>query len=61
MVCQPDVTPVTWHIKTVKEGDRPLPMLPLKKNCRNMETIDAWARDREVVVDFGYGIEETDP
>jgi hypothetical protein len=57
LLCQPDITPVTWQIKTVAEGDRPLPMLPLRKNCRNMDAINGWAREHEVVVDFGYGVE----
>jgi len=48
---------VTWQIKTVKEGDIPLPILPLRKNCRNMDAINGWAQEREVVVDFGSGVE----
>jgi hypothetical protein len=49
-----------WDIESVKEGDRPLPMLPLTNNYRNMETIDAWARYHEAVVDFGCDV-ENDP
>jgi hypothetical protein len=48
---------VTWQIKTVKEGDIPLPILPLRKNCRNMDAINGWAQEHEVAVDFGSGVE----
>jgi hypothetical protein len=33
-------------------------MLPLRKNCVNMEAINDWAHDHAVVVDFGDGIEK---
>lgn len=46
-----------WQMKHVAEGDRPLPMLPLRQTCGNTDAIDGWARDHEVEVDFGYGVE----
>jgi hypothetical protein len=35
----------------------PLLMLPVRKNYRNINASNGWAREREVVVDFRFGLE----
>jgi hypothetical protein len=46
-----------WRIKVVKKGDIPFLILPSRENCRNIDAINGWAREHEVEVDFGFGVE----
>lgn len=54
LLCQAEVTPVSWSEDPVLR--KPLPQLPMLKVCRNTEPIFEWTRERDVgMVNFGFG------